>query len=289
MGLWKKGNFVKVGKSPSGRETFFRARLHLAVATAFSKPPVFVQQRKKEMLSNTKVIFYYVLLSFKRTKDIFRKPIEIELAKAEQHIFLVAVYFIQIQAIVGTFFILRLEFIGRQEGKGELLSGIAKTTKVVRKETIALQLNQQQQPLSNSTVVVARRLRRGNSNSVAASHVREASSPGERKRASRVLQRELRIDNLFATVVVLLLWLQLPLNELSQATTVEASAVHTTTRPTLYRCAHSRSQKWWRRRKRSRSFKSKRNSSSSVPSCATPFPQLLTHISILYPYSLKSL
>ena len=40
------------------------------------------------MLSNTKVIFYYVLLlSFKRTKDIFRKPIEIELAKAEQHIF----------------------------------------------------------------------------------------------------------------------------------------------------------------------------------------------------------
>ena len=232
MGLWKKGNFVKVGKSPSGRETFFRARLHLAVATAFSKPPVFVQQRKKEMLSNTKVIFYYVLLlSFKRTKDIFRKPIEIELAKAEQHIFLVEVYFIQIQAIVGTFFILRLEFIGRQEGKGELLSGIAKTTKVVRKETIALQLNQQQQPLSNSTVVVARRLRRGNSNSVvAASHVREASSPGERKRASRVLQRELRIDNLFATVVVLLLWLQLPLNELSQATTVEASAVHTTTR-----------------------------------------------------------
>ena len=47
------------------------------------------------MLSNTKVIFYYVLLlSFKRTKDIFRKPIEIELAKAEQHIFLVEVYFI---------------------------------------------------------------------------------------------------------------------------------------------------------------------------------------------------
>ena len=29
-----------------------------------------------------------------------------------------------------------------------------------------------------------------------------------------MLQRELRIDNLFATVVVLLLWLQLPLNEL---------------------------------------------------------------------------
>ena len=45
MGLWKKGNFVKVGKSPSGRETFFRARLHLAVATAFSKNLQFLLNR----------------------------------------------------------------------------------------------------------------------------------------------------------------------------------------------------------------------------------------------------
>ena len=37
------------------------------------------------MLSNTKVIFYYVLLSFKRTKDIFRKPIEIELNWPKQN------------------------------------------------------------------------------------------------------------------------------------------------------------------------------------------------------------
>ena len=38
------------------------------------------------MLSNTKVIFYYVLLlSFKRTKDIFRKPIEIELNLLKQN------------------------------------------------------------------------------------------------------------------------------------------------------------------------------------------------------------
>ena len=88
MGLWKKGNFVKVGKSPSGRETFFRARLHLAVATAFSKNLQFLLNRDAASSSFLipQVIFtitfygqkseYFVFLFYSEEKKHFRKQLQ---------------------------------------------------------------------------------------------------------------------------------------------------------------------------------------------------------------------